>query len=310
MENVAFIVNSIVKNKSRFYREVEHARKDFPDYEIDVHETSINYNGTAVTDTLSKKYDYIIAVGGDGTINEVANGVLKRGDFTGKIGALTYGTANDFSKTLPFPGNIKELFESISKDSYQTIDTGLIEYTDEIGNSLTRYFINIADLGMGADVVQRVNRSNKAFGSDFTFMKAIIQTFFSYKNRPVHVDGDDFKWRGKINSVVVANGKYFGSGLCIAPHASPSDGSLEIVISGDISIMDYLKNVGKIKKGRSVDHPQVFYHKSKQIKVDGEGTPCAIECDGEFLGYTPVGISISSKKLDFIKKAFSKGPSS
>ena len=157
-------------------------------------------------------------------------------------------------------------------------------------------------MGIGAEVFQRVNKSKKRLGSDLTYMKAIIQTFFTYKNKRIKVESDQWEWEGKINSLVIANGKYFGSGMCIAPHADPAKDLFEIVISGDISIFDYVKHVGQIKKGKVIEHPQLFYKTASQLKVTSVDN-CAIECDGEYLGTAPVTVGIAQKKISFITQS-------
>ncbi len=299
MIKLAFVINSLIKGKAKFYNKLKGLSETH--FEITSAETSKQKRALDIANQLANDgYTHIIAVGGDGTLNEVLNGVLLS-DNTPQMGILPYGTANDFVKSLDTPKTIGTLVESIKNQSSQELVVGQISYRST-GRQKERYFLNIADMGIGAQVVQRVNKSKKRLGSDFTFMKAIIQTFFTYKNKRIKIEADEWEWEGKINSLVVANGKYFGSGMCIAPNADPTRGSFEVVISGDISILDYIKNVGQIKKGKVIDHPQLHYKTAKKLRVTSVDN-CALECDGEYLGVAPITIDMAQKKISFITKS-------
>ncbi|MTI22340.1 hypothetical protein E1176_15010 [Fulvivirga sp. RKSG066] len=302
MKKVAFVVNSLIKEKKKFLKDLKRATDTYDFIEFLCHETSTSKDAIKISESLAKtNIDCIVAVGGDGTLNEVVNGVTAS-NFEGLICGLAYGTGNDFCKTLPFPSSISELVEWLDVGYYKQLCVGKINYQNTDGDATQRHFINIADLGIGAQVVQRVSKDPIFINASLTFTKAIIQTFLSYKNQAVKVEADNWLWEGKINSLVIANGKYFGSGLCIAPDADPSKARFDIVISGDISIRDYLKNIPKIKRGAIIKHPQLFYKTAKSIKVSGVESPCGIECDGEFLGTTPVEITLADQKINFLTK--------
>ncbi|MBL6447529.1 diacylglycerol kinase family lipid kinase [Fulvivirga sp. 29W222] len=300
MLKIGFVVNGKKGRQKRFNQELDKLDNVIRNLNIIVKETSKTGHAiTLATELADAGCTHIIAVGGDGTLNETVNGVKKSSNLYCKVGMLTYGTANDFARTISAPKSLQELLQAIEKGSYRKLDLGLIER--KAGELLyKRYFINIADLGIGAEVVKRVNNSSKIFGSDVTFFGAIIRTFFSYTNQPVTCITDDWKWEGKINSLVIANGKYFGSGLCIAPEADPSDGKFSIVISGDIGLGDYLKNVVKIKKGKILTHHKVEYKVARSLKITSPSADCCIEADGEFIGGTPVTVQVVKEGIDFI----------
>ncbi|QSE97979.1 diacylglycerol/lipid kinase family protein [Fulvivirga lutea] len=295
MYKVAFILHGKSLRKKRFYKQLQQARQELRNIEFNVVETSQQGHATSLaSEFITDGFTHIIAVGGDGTLHEAINGIIKNYTSEVVLGLLPFGTANDFIKSLSTPTNLADLFEAISKDKHQLLDIGKIEHEGGV-----KYFLNIADIGIGAEVVKRVNSSSKWFGSNFTFFTAIIRTFFTYKNVSVNCKADDWEYEGKVNSIVAANGKYFGSGLCIAPNADPSDGSFSVVISGDISISDYLKNVNKIKKAQILDHPQVQYKTAKQLELTSNET-CGIEADGEYIGQLPATISIDERKIKFL----------
>lgn len=295
MYKVGFILNGKGRRKKQFYKELNQARKALKNIEFSVVETTRTGHAISLAfEFAGDNCTHIIAIGGDGTLHEAINGLMKNGGADVVVGLLPYGTANDFTKTLKVPESLADLFESISKDRTTRIDVGKIEHRDG-----QRFFINIADLGIGAEVVKRVNKTGKWMGANLTFFKAIIQTFLTFKNQPISCTADDWKYEGKINSLVAANGKYFGSGLCIAPEADPTDGKFSVIISGDITINDYLKNVKKIKRGELIQHPEVQYKVATKISITSE-VDCGIEADGEFIGFTPATLSIADRKIRFL----------
>jgi diacylglycerol kinase family enzyme len=100
---------------------------------------------------------------------------------------------------------------------------------------------------------------------------------------------------------VVANGKYFGNGLGIAPDASVTDGKFEIVIIGDITMLDYFRHLGAVKKCRKVNHPKVQYHQLERVTIESmENRKISIDMDGEFIGYAPMTLVNLASKINFI----------
>lgn len=304
---VAFIVKGLIKKKEYVFSEI---RKFFPEEEI--FETA--HAGHAVDLAricVAENYSHIIAVGGDGTLSEVVNGMLlQEREKLPFLGLLTCGTANDFSKTVRLHGkeseSISRLKNLIEKNSIKKIDIGNIRFTGKSGEPGERYFINIADIGIGGYIVEKINKSHKIFGPDATFFIETLKAMFAYRRTRVKCvfkessGGADFRWEGKTLSLVVANGKYFGSGLCIAPDAELSDGKLNMVVLGDVTIMDYLKNLGKVKRGEKIIHPEVFYRETEQVEIIPMESKCPVDLDGEFIGYAPATFEILPGKINFL----------
>lgn len=237
-------------------------------------------------------YSHILAVGGDGTISDVIHGIKSSGNSTCIAGFWPMGTANDWSKTWKIPAHFSDILASMASGNFIESDLGIITYPQD----KDRYFINIADIGIGAEVVQRVNGSTKFLGGNLTFLLSIMKTLLTYKNIEVRCESSDWHWTGKAKSVVVANGKYFGSGIAIAPEASPIDGWLNLVIIGDVNLLDYLRYLPALKKGKKVNDPRVIYRTIKSVNlITSPG--CGVEADGELLGETPVKISIVPKGI-------------
>ncbi|MEJ2161841.1 MAG: diacylglycerol kinase family lipid kinase [Robiginitalea sp.] len=246
--------------------------------------------------------DYLIAAGGDGTLHEVINGVLKSSMPANKypaIGVLPYGSANDFARTAHISKSIEQLIGLIQSGSTRRIDLGkiAIHKTKE-----TRYFINIAGIGLGAEVVRNLERSPSVLGPGFNYFKHIIKGFFSYVKKEVRCTGRNWEWQGKLLQMAVANGQYFGNAICVAPDARLADGKFQVVIFGDLSIWDYLKNLGKLKRGTKIDLPQVNYRSASEVLVESNDS-CGIEADGEYVGAAPATISVLPKAIRFLLPA-------
>ncbi|MEJ2004574.1 MAG: hypothetical protein P8X57_06340 [Cyclobacteriaceae bacterium] len=171
-----------------------------------------------------------------------------------------------------------------------------MRFVSSLGETQSRFFINIADAGMGAEVVRKVNERSKWMGPSLTFFRAILETFLSYRNVQADIRMDKDRYQGPIRSAVFANGRYFGSGMCIAPDAKPDDGIFAVVIIGNVSIADYLKYLPRIKKGEFIDHPEVSYYTAKKIELYSP-SKLELEADGEFIGFAPVQIEIRPKTL-------------
>lgn len=243
--------------------------------------------------------NYLIAVGGDGTLHEVVNGVLQS-DLTPEeypaIGLLPYGSANDFARTAGICRAIEPLLDRIKTQSAKKIDLGKI-VLERTG--VTRYFINIAGLGLGPEVVRNLEQSSSMFGPGFNYFKHIIKGFLRYKKKEVRCTSDAWQWKGKLLQMAIANGRYFGRAICIAPDAQLTDGQFQVALFGDLSIWDYLKNLGKLKKGVKIDHPEVSYQVAQEVLLESQDA-CGIEADGEYVGLVPATISVLPEAISFL----------
>ena len=251
---------------------------------------------------------HIICVGGDGSLNEVVNGVMlfKQNNVSlgehdlPAIGVLPHGTGNDFARTMGVSFNIGLLKKWIDEDCFRRIDIGLTSFSDKSGKPATRYFINFTDVGIGGAIVLDLSTSSRALGPFLTYQKALLSAMLTYKNKPVKVSADTFNYERSIMSLVVANGKYFGGGMGIAPDALPDDKLFSVVIIGAISIPTYLKNLGSIRKSKKIDHPELKYLSASEILIESPEGPLPIDMDGEFIGFSPIRMKIVPGAINFI----------
>jgi diacylglycerol kinase (ATP) len=237
---------------------------------------------------------FILACGGDGTISEVVNGILSSGA-DAELGLLPRGTGGDFRKTLGLPAQIEDASRALARGETRRIDVGQITYINNSSKSETRYFINVASFGMGGEVVRRANNSSKTLGGTITFALATVTTTFTYSSPEVWVKvGDQEDRRFRIMNISIANGRFFGGGMKIAPEAKLDDQLLDIIIAKATSKFEIITNVHRLYKGTHLDLPHIVSMRADKIEarpVDPKEI-VRIEVDGELLGRLPASFRV------------------
>jgi diacylglycerol kinase (ATP) len=296
---VTFIVHGQISRKPKLIRLIHEVFGK--DYDVKVKQTSeIHHADVLATLALEEGTDYLIAVGGDGTVNEVVNAYLSsKLQKEVPIGIIPQGRGNDFVKSLGVNENVKSLFRAIQSNQLKSVDVGWMTFFDSDQNTINRYFINISDIGLGGLAVQMIRNSPKYLSPNISYAWAIFKSLIAYKTQKVEISTPDWAYSGKVMSVCMANGKYFGSGLCIAPEAKLDDGIAEMVILGNVGILDYLKKVPLLKKGIKIKHPEVLYKKSASCIIQSQ-IPMPIDMDGEFVGYTPLTMEMIQNRIKIL----------
>ncbi|HEY6963151.1 MAG TPA: diacylglycerol kinase family protein [Gaiellaceae bacterium] len=219
----------------------------------------------------------VVAVGGDGTLNEVVNGVATRDV---DIATIPIGTGMDFGRTYGIPTKFDAAVRVALDGETRTVDAGRVRYRTWGGEDAERWFANVGSVGMSGAVAQRANAMSKALGGKATFFYALTRVFLEWENTEVTVRFDDGERRGRMHDVVVANGVWHGGGMKLAPDAQPDDGMFDVVLIGDVSKVDFLTTAPKIYKGTHVRHPKVEVVRTASVAVDAEET-LPIELEGE-----------------------------
>ncbi|MCZ2101265.1 MAG: diacylglycerol kinase family lipid kinase [Chitinophagales bacterium] len=304
MNDLFFIINGRSEKHKAIILKIEEVFKDIS-HKIVV--TEYIGHAIAIAELAVKEgYEKIICSGGDGTLNETLNGILKAAQHLGKypntnirLGIIPAGTGNDFIKTMDSPVHLSDLKTSVQQDLTQKIDVGLLEYQAVNGEKAQRWFINVVDVGLGGEVAAQLSRSSRRLGPFLTYQKAIISTLLSYRKLPVMVQGSTVNYKGNTMLCVIANAKYFGSGIGIAPDADPTNAQFSIVIAGDLSMLKYLRNIGKARKCEHLKMPEISYHESASITVTELDKKLPVDMDGEFIGYSPVKAEVIPQAICF-----------
>lgn len=300
---IAFLVNALIKSKSSLMQQITSVfgsqiaytvyYSDYPGHIMELAERCATSGSR-----------YLIAVGGDGTIYEVINGLMKtpraiRDKVT--MGIIPAGTGNDFVRSLSIDKEIIKLRLAIEHEHIKHIDLGYASFLGHNHTPQERYFINIADIGLGGVVAQKLLHSRRLFGAKFTYLKSIISTLLTFENTNIHCVADGFTYQGKIKNLVIANGRYFGGGLGIAPNAKLDDGLFDLVLLKNIGIWDLIRYQAILRKNMMIQHAEVAYHQASELSVDTVDKPALpIEMDGEFIGYTPVTFKLLTKQLNIL----------
>lgn len=240
--------------------------------------------------------EMILAVGGDGTLNEVVNGFFDNGRPVREgmaLGVLSRGTGCDFIKSYGFPKDVREAARLLRGRDASPCDVGLVRLKPAEGAPAERYFINIADLGVGGLVVDAVNRTTKAFGGKASFLMGSIRGSLAYRNQPMRivVDGKTVADGIPQYMVAVANGRCFGAGMRIAPDASLSDGQFEVVVTGDLTFLETVQLGRLVYRGLAGTIPKVKCWRGRRVEVSSPGR-VLIDIDGELAGESPASFEI------------------
>ena len=250
---------------------------------------------TALAREALHKYSQILAVGGDGTLNEVVNGFFtdqKPTNPEASLAVLSHGTGGDFLRSLNQSRGLPSLLEVLRREKITPIDCGLVQYQDATGELQHRYFLNVADVGLGGESVNYINQRGKFLGGKLSFLFGGIMSILAYENKSMKcvIDGKVVV-NGTTNSIWIANGRYVGSGMMIAPNADLQDGLFDVIVLGDLSTLDLLRHMPKIYQGRHLEVSGVTTYRGKEISIISNSA-AFLDLDGEHPGFTPVHFSL------------------
>jgi YegS/Rv2252/BmrU family lipid kinase len=254
-------------------------------------------------DALRAGAERIVAIGGDGTVNEVVNGFF---DDAGtpiapdaSFALLPFGTGGDFRRTMHLPTELDEAVAVVAADKRSKIDVGRLQLTTPSGDRALRMFANIASFGVSGVVDRLVNESGKKLGR-LSFAWATARATWSYKNQRVQLvfDGSD-RVEATINTVAVANGKYFGGAMMVAPDAVVDDGLFDVVALGDLGFGDLLKSGRRIYKGTHVSMDKVTCRRARVVEAEPiePGGIVELDVDGECPGRLPARFELVPSAL-------------
>jgi YegS/Rv2252/BmrU family lipid kinase len=249
--------------------------------------------------------ELIIACGGDGTINEVANGIIETGEDV-ELGILPSGTGGDFRRTLGIPHGLREAARALKTGRTKQIDVGRVTFHDHDGREISRYFLNVSSVGLAASIIERVKSTSFAnwlpipsLRGKASFAISTLQEVIGIEHSTIRVrvdDGEEYN----LNTVnfCIANARYFGGGMLIAPEAKLDDGYLDIINIGDLGTLKILLNAHTLYRGTHVQLPEVKTRLAKRVEIRAvEGADIHLETDGELPGRLPAIYEIVPRAL-------------
>ncbi len=258
-----------------------------------------------VREARNESVDCVVVVGGDGTLNEACQAYVNdRGEPEPgpELGLVTAGTGGDFRKTFDLGTTLSAAVQRIVQGPARPIDLGFAELTGPEGTPVTRAFVNITSFGLGGLTDRIVDKSPKWLGGKTTFFLGALRAILAYSNQPVilRVDGKSCLEAPVLN-VAIANGRYFGGGMKIAPDADPSDGRFDVVALYDLTRSQGVGLAYKIYQGTHPGSPGVRVARGMEIEAH-PARPSAevlIDMDGETPGRLPLAVRCLPGALRF-----------
>ena len=260
------------------------------------------------TEALRAGAELVVAVGGDGTINEVTNGFFVGGARIhpeAALGVLPFGTGGDFVRT---PGISKEwatAVATLARGHRRRIDLGRVDHRVRTGGDAIRMFINIGSFGLSGVTDRMVNQSKKRLGGKISFFLGTTKALLAYDNQRVRMTFDERAADAidmTISTVAVANGRYFGGGMMIAPDAQLDDGYFDVIAMGDLSMADFIFKSRRLYRGTHLTMDKVSHRRCKVLRAEPAAPDQIVELDidGETPGVLPATFRVLPAALDLI----------
>ena len=247
-------------------------------------------------EALLDGYDRIIAVGGDGTNSEVANGFFRGAEPVNPSAVLAIvpsGTGGDYRRTLGLPSDPIDAVPAVLGADVHPVDLGRITFVGHDGEQRSRIFINIASFGMGGLVDRLVNESSKMLGGKASFFMGSFRALLRYRNQRVRLvlDHGRADMELPIFNIAVCNGRYFGGGMHVAPQARTDDGRLDVVVLGDLGFGAKMSLSSRIYKGKHIGMPGVLTDTALHVHAESK-EEVLLDVDGEAPGRLPATFEV------------------
>jgi YegS/Rv2252/BmrU family lipid kinase len=253
-----------------------------------------------------REVETIVAMGGDGTVNEVINGLMTDAGPSGpktRLAIASAGTGKDLVRSLG-TRSFKQMLDALDAGQAEPIDLGLLTFVDaETGEQASRYFANVADMGLGADVARRIDESpsGKAFGGLVSYLIQAVKTIRVFKGKEIRLtlDGEEV-FEGPAQMVVFCNGAFFAGGMRIAPLSSLRDGLLDVVVLEDVGRRVLLTSLlPRVYLGKHIGQKGVHHFQATEASIETP-EPFMVELDGELPGTSPVSVRVVPQVLNVV----------
>jgi diacylglycerol kinase (ATP) len=223
----------------------------------------------------------------------VANGAAQRDV---EVAVIPRGTGWDFARSQRIPRRVEDAVDVALKGPTREIDLGRVHYHSWAGADETRWFANVASVGMSGAIAQRANETTKALGGKVSYLLATVSVFARWRVGEVEVDVDGKVRTGRMHDVIVANGPYLAGGMKICPDAEADDGVFDVLLIGNLTKRDLMVTLPKTYRGTHLPHPKAEVLRGTVVTVDAP-SPLPVELDGEQPGTTPVRFELVPRAL-------------
>jgi len=253
-------------------------------------------------EAVKSGYRKFIGVGGDGTMNEIVNGIFEQSLVSTNemtIAMIPVGTGNDWGRLFGIPGDYRSAVEIIRRGTTTLHDAGLLWYYHGTLRE-KRYFINIAGLGFDALVVKRTNiQKDRGRVTKMAYMWNLLRSLISYRYTSTEACIDGEKVINDTFTISLGIGKYSGGGMMQTPHAVYNDGLFDVTIIKRMRKGEIIRNLKRLYNGTVYDHPKILWYRGSKIKIDSDPL-IHVEADGESLGHSPIDFEIIQKSVNVV----------
>ena len=274
--------------------------------EFDVELTQHAGHGIAIArDAARAGRPLVIAVGGDGTFNEVVNGLMQAGTNTTRVGLIAQGTGGDFRRTLGIDHRLDRYLDALASGHERALDVGKLRYRAKDGSLAERFFVNILSAGMGGLVDQYVAEGSRALGGTAAYFAASTRALLNCQRARVRCtmtkDGRQEHVRLEAYMIAICNGRYFGSGMHVAPMATLDDGCFEVVSMDAPSKLAFALGSRKIYSGEHMNAKTTRHFRCDALEMTLENDEASdvflLDVDGEPLGKLPIKVEMIPNAL-------------
>lgn len=243
-----------------------------------------------VQENFEEGFREFIAVGGDGTLSELINGIKYRANDKCKIAIIPTGTGNDFIRNFEREYTFDAIISRVIRNEYYSVDVGCVN---------DWYFINTCTFGIDGPIVKDTEKFKNIIPGSPAYFLSTIKNALTFKSNRVRIEIDGRVIEDEYLLIAIGNGKYIGGGMKICPDAFPNDGMLEICLVQSVSKFKFAKEFAKIYEGRLKEIDQVSYQNGNTIEITNFGVPYYVNADGNIVGQTPAKIELFESALFF-----------
>jgi len=286
---VVFIVNSISRKYSEVIKSIDQSKSDFPTIEVEVKPTKSAGDTFRIAHHQMKggQVNAIVACGGDGTVNEVLNGIaFAESKEEVWMGVYQCGSANDLTKSMT-PKSIPQILAALAEKQSIPCDVGLMEH-----DALRKRFLNASTGGIGGLVMRRVESGRSSLTSHLNYTLAILKSILVFQRPRVRITIDGEVHELSLTLIAIGNGTYMGFGLGLTPQSTMSDGLFGVTILEHATYYQLALKYLPLRKAKQVKHPWLVYLKGKKVRLEVLEGRLPIETDGEYYDVLDAGDTI------------------
>ena len=301
MENTPILIVNPVAGGGSAQRQIPVVRSELKKYiagDVEILATTRQGEATSLAQNASVGgASLLIAMGGDGTINEVANGLLAAENPGCELGIINCGSGGGLAQTLGLPEKLADQLALIFETAAKPLDTGLVQFEDQAGKISTRFFVSECQIGFGGEVVSKVGMKHKKLGGTLAFGTVAVSCLFSYRGNQMTVGLDkQDPISENLLGIVIGNGSHCAGGMQLTPCARPDDGLLDVLRIREMPVLKRVSQFAKVYSGTHIHSSFFTLETARSISIESD-IPVWVEMDGELIGKTPCKVEIHHQAL-------------